>query len=142
MLVFISKIRFAVALTFIEWYLYVAHQLVLAMLRYFLPSRKLTALVYVAQIYKAVQQSQRNIIERLYHCQFAYGADRAVAVEVFGKLLTLCVAEESQSLDVVVRGVIEVYGIGLQLTQQLVHLLRVASFYVVIVAEIVKELFP
>ena len=97
MLVFISKIRFAVALTFIEWYLYVAHQLVLAMLRYFLPSRKLTALVYVAQIYKAVQQSQRNIIERLYHCQF---------------------------------------------TQQLVHLLRVTSFYVVIVAEIVKELFP
>ena len=65
-----------------------------------------------------------------------------MAVEVFGKLLTLCVAEESQSLDVVVRGVIEVYGIGLQLTQQLVHLLRVTSFYVVIVAEIVKELLP
>ena len=142
MLVFISEIRLTVALAFIEWYLYVAHQLVLAMLRYFLPSRKLPALVYVAHIYKAVQQSQRNIIERLYHCQFAYGADRPVAVEVFGKLLTLCIAEKGQSLYVVVRGVVEVYGIGLQFTQFLIHFLRAPSFYVVIVAEIVKELLP
>ena len=142
MLVFATKIAVAVALAGIERNLCGSHNVVFAIFQDVAQFGIALLVGLFANVCETHEQLKTYGINRFYHSEFAYGAQRTMTVYVFGQLFCLRSVQKHQAFNVVGSGAIQIDGRVFKFAHLVVQFLKVARFHIVNVVQLVEILLP